>query len=223
MPAVFQIEKADEEQINTHQAVCTTKDFDGRSVSRVFSFNERSHANDKKISKAGYESNNPDKYSEDITSQEVLKWRNAVSQGPTYSDMGSIGAVSKGFEITKVKGKTRVTLQQWRGKSSCVRYTLHWAWVFLFSSDYVITEFLLKCDVALGSVLLLKVSNWRAQESVACLGWVQGGRKNGTSLGLHLPRYTGDFLAYYRKQTVIVKLTFSKHSGTWVWAVRDLR
>lgn len=74
-------------------------------MSRVFSFNERSHADDKKISKAGYESYNPDKYSEDIVSQEVLKWRNAVSQGHTYSDMGSIGAVSKVFEITKVKGK----------------------------------------------------------------------------------------------------------------------
>lgn len=29
----------------------------------------------------------------------------SVSQGHTYSDMGSIGAVSKVFEITKVKGK----------------------------------------------------------------------------------------------------------------------
>lgn len=53
--------------------ILTTKDFDGHSVSRVFSFNERPHANDKKISKAGYESYNPDKYSEDIVSQEVLK------------------------------------------------------------------------------------------------------------------------------------------------------
>lgn len=53
--------------------ILTTKDFDGHSVSRVFSFNERPHANDKKISKAGYESYNPDTYSEDIVSQEVLK------------------------------------------------------------------------------------------------------------------------------------------------------
>lgn len=57
----------------TEENILTTKDFDGRSVSRIFSFNERSHANDKKISKAGYESYNPHKYSEDIVSQEVLK------------------------------------------------------------------------------------------------------------------------------------------------------
>ena len=52
--------------------ILTTKDFDEHSVSRVFSFNERSHANDKKISEAGYECDNPDTYSEDIVSQEVL-------------------------------------------------------------------------------------------------------------------------------------------------------
>lgn len=52
--------------------ILTTKDFDGHSVSRIFSFKERSHANDKKISEAGYERDNPDTYSEDIVSQEVL-------------------------------------------------------------------------------------------------------------------------------------------------------
>lgn len=53
--------------------ILTAKDFDGHSVSRIFGFNDRSHANDKKISEAGYASYNPDKYSEDIVGQEVLK------------------------------------------------------------------------------------------------------------------------------------------------------
>ena len=42
--------------------ILTIMDFDGHSMSRIFSFNDRSHAKDKKISKAGYESYNPDKY-----------------------------------------------------------------------------------------------------------------------------------------------------------------
>lgn len=42
-------------------------------MSRILSLNKRSHGNDKEIPNAGNESYNPDRHSEDIVSQEVLR------------------------------------------------------------------------------------------------------------------------------------------------------
>jgi hypothetical protein len=81
-------------------------------VSCILSLNERSHGYDKEIPNAGNESYNPDRHSEDTVSQEVLRRRNTISRRHTDSDMGDIGAVSKGFQITEAKGeKERVIWQ----------------------------------------------------------------------------------------------------------------
>lgn len=64
---------------------------------------ERAHANDEEVPKAGDEGHDPDGDTKDHTRQQVFERREAVWVGLAFPDMRSVGAV---LEFLKVSAET---------------------------------------------------------------------------------------------------------------------
>lgn len=82
----------------------TAEDFDAGSVQVVLSTNQRPHADDKEVTKAGDEGHDPHRHPQHHVSEQVFEGRDAIRVGFTGPDVRRIGAV---LELLKIAGRKR--------------------------------------------------------------------------------------------------------------------